>query len=238
MNRVSGALVAVAAGFFAFSAEAAQVSLTDISGVWSAATLNNGGAPSGLGTSAISWGVPDTPKGQSGYTFDAAAPASDLVADTPFAFGQFTHSNFPIYDPSLVSAQLSLSFDLVVDGVAQTLNATYTFNHTETPNDGGGNNCCNDLVEFLTSAVSFDSVTIGGVEYTFKLDGFVTDAGKPVSFFSTEEGKRNTATLVGRFTTVEPVDPGPSPVPLPLPVAMLGFGVTGLGVLGKLRRKA
>lgn len=237
MKTVSGALVAAAIGFFGFSAQAAQVSLTDITGVWSAATLDNNNSPSGVGTSSIVWGVPDTANGKSGYTFAAADPASNLVADTPFTFGLFTHKNFPIYPPSLVSAQLSLSFDLTVDGVAQSLGATYLFNHTETPNLGGGN-CCNDIVSFLTSAVAFDSVVIGGVEYTFKLDGFVTDSGTPVSFFSTEEGKLNSAYLVGRFTAVDPtIDPPPSPVPLPLPIALLGFGVTGLAAVGKLRRK-
>lgn len=239
MSRLSGVLVAATFGMFALSASAASVSLTDIDGVWSAAKLSDGSAPAGVGTSSMAWGVPASGKTKSGYRFAAGEPASDLVKDTPFSFGLFSHENFPIYGNSLVSAELSLTFSLLVDGVAKSLDATYKFKHIETPNVGGGN-CCNDFVEFLTGDVVFDEIDIGGVKYTFKLDGFVGADGKLVNLFSTEENKSNSARLIGRFTTVDPsIDPPePSPVPLPLPAALLGFGLTGLGVVGRLRRKS
>lgn len=239
MSRLSGVLVAATVGLFALSASAAQVSLTDIAGVWSAAKLSDGSAPAGVGTSSMAWGVPASGNTKSGYTFTAGAPATDLVQDTPFSFGLFSHENFPIFGSSLVTAELSLTFSLLVDGVANSLDATFKFKHTETPNIGGGN-CCNDLVQFLTGDVVFDEIDIGGVKYTFKLDGFVGADNKLVSLFSTEENKSNTARLVGRFTTVDPSTEPPevSPVPLPLPAALLGFGLAGLGVVGRLRRKS
>lgn len=238
MNSVKGTLVALALGLYAGSAAAAVVNLTDITGTWGPAQLTDGTNPTGVNTSHIQWGRPVTAGDYSGYKFDGTGNGSNLVADQSFVFGTFTHENFPVYDASLDWAQLNLTFKLSVDGTAHDLTASFRFDHTETPNTGG-NNCCNDLVEFVSSVNDFDTITIDGITYTFQLDGFVSQNGNPVTFFSTEEGKANTANLVGRFTqVVDPTDPsGPSPVPLPLPVALLGFGVAGLGVLGKLRRK-
>lgn len=187
----------------------------------------------------MSWGTPVSGTQKSGYTFTSVPAPSELIKDEPFTFGLFTHDNFPITGTSLVWAQLALVFDMNVNGVLHKLTANYLFKHTETANVGR-NNCCNDLVEFAPIANSFDTITIGSIKYAFKLDGFVTNAGNPVSFFSTEESKSNSARLVGRFTSVGPADPTPeepSPVPLPLPVALLGFGIAGLAGVGRVRRK-
>ncbi|MBL4927462.1 THxN family PEP-CTERM protein [Fuscibacter oryzae] len=235
MKKLSSVITTAVFILAANVATAAQVSLTTISGIWSAGQLTNNQSPTGVGTSDINWGTSWQGNPLSGYSFDAALAPSVLVQDQPFDFGLFTHKNFPILGSTLSWARLDLTFDLMVDGVLRPLSASYLFTHVETPNVGGGN-CCNDRVNFDTLASAYDSVNIDGLEFTFKLDGFLDELGKPVSFFSTEENKNNTAHLVGRFTTLNDVPPV-SPVPLPASAVLLGAALLGLRAAG-LRRKA
>ena len=162
MKKLSSLVSAVVFILAANVATAAQVSLTTISGIWSAGALTNNATPTGVGTNVLTWGTSWQGNPLSGYSFDAAIAPSQLVQDEAFDFGLFTHRNFPILGNSLSWARLDLTFDLLVDGVLRPLSASYLFTHVETPNVGG-DNCCNDIVNFDTLATAYDSVNIDGV---------------------------------------------------------------------------
>ena len=110
--------------------------------------------------SSISWGTTTGP--QSGYDFIASLPPPfDLPGPIPyFSLGTFQHRNFPVGEPSLVSAELDVVLVLAVDGVPTgPLTFSFTLNHEETPNNlnpcpyptppGEG---CTDRVTIVASA--------------------------------------------------------------------------------------
>jgi len=84
--------------------------------------------------SSISWGT--TAGSQSGYDFTATLPpAFTLPGPIPyFSLGAFSHRNFTVGEPYLVSAQLDVVLVVAVDGVQiAPLAFTFTINHDETP---------------------------------------------------------------------------------------------------------
>ena len=156
--------------------------------------------------SSISWGT--TTGSQSGYDFTATLPPSlTLPGPIPyFSLGAFSHRNFAVGEPSLVSAQLDVVLVVAVDGVQiAPLAFTFTINHDETPNNqdpcpyptppGEG---CTDRVTIVASP---DPTTfnVEGVDYT--LDMSFLDNGSAVDEFITREGNTvNSSGLVGEFT--------------------------------------
>ena len=223
----------------ACATNAATVTVTSVSGIWSSGVQTDGNAPAGLGTSSISWGIPVTAGLYSGYTFAAAAVPFSPQAETTFTFGTLTHENFPIYAPSLTSAVLNLAVTVDIDGVNQILTAQYSFVHNETPNTAGtcpagSTTVCDDVVSFSPIASSFDTIDVDGVLYTFLLDNFVNAKGVTVTNFLTAEDQSNTAQLVGRFTSEIPVSPVPVPAALPLLFGAIG----ALGLAARRRKSA
>ena len=229
----------LAAGLMSASfASAATVTVTDVVGIWSSATKDDGTSAAGVGTSAITWGTP-AGSGYSGYVFEGATVPFSPAPETQFAFGKFTHRNFPVYPPALASAVLDLSITVLVDGESHTLGASYQFTHDETPNTAGtcpvgSVSVCDDIVSFAPIANSFDTVEVDGIKYTFLLDNFVNSMGVPVDRFLTQENAANVAELVGRFTSEIPAVPA-VPVPAALPLLMAGLGAFGVV---RSRRKA
>jgi len=156
--------------------------------------------------SSISWGT--TSGAQSGYDFTATLPPPfTLPGPFPyFSLGTFTHRNFEVGSPSLVSVQLDVLLVLAVDGVATgPLTFTFTLNHEETPNNldpcpyptppGEG---CTDRVTIVASAQP-TTFNVGGVDYTLEMS--FLDNGSPVDEFITREGDIvNSSGLVGEFT--------------------------------------
>lgn len=230
-------------------AEAATVTVDSVEGAWISATPANStaaGTVNGLGTSTVSWGIPFySGGGQSAYGFVATTPPpTTLTEGTSFILGTFTHYNYVIQSgTSIVNAVLELTFNLTIDGVAQTLSQAYDFNHWETLNladpcaNGGANgsglnvNGCADRVQAVTNQALSPSFIVNGVQYLLEItafEGFGTDsAGIPT--FWTIETMANSAALSVAYREIPAV---------PLPPAGLALlaGLAGFAVLRQRKR--
>jgi len=195
------------------SASAAEITFVSVVGYWrdpvDSLPGSQPGDPvitNGDPVSSISWGT--TTGSQSGYDFTANLPPPFMLpGPIPFfELGTFTHRNFVIDEPWLVSAELDVVLVLAVDGVPTgPLTFTFTLNHEETPNDldpcpyptppGDG---CTDRVTIVASAEP-TTFNVDGVDYTLEMS--FLDNGSPVDEFITEEGDTvNSSGLVGEFT--------------------------------------
>src|SRR5688572_29660827 len=113
----------------ATDSQAAQITFESVAGNWKNPTDNTAGdgtgspaITNGVPTSRISWGTVDNPGDpQSGYDFtrnNLPGPQTLPPSPTPlFQLGTFTHRNFPVNNPSLISVELDAVLLLKVDGV-------------------------------------------------------------------------------------------------------------------------
>ena len=224
-------LIAVSASY----ASAATLTVNSVQGVWQNAVDTNGGAVSGAGTNTINWGGGNE---QSSYTFDGAAPPAVTVNEgVDFSLGTFIHDNFPIFPPTLASADLLVTIGVDGFGDIETL---FSFEHTETDNFGacsfgGANgqgvniNGCADNVSAVLNLGSSDTFTIGETEFVFNVSGFET-GGAVLESFLTVENASNSAGLIGSFVATDDIPP----VPLPAGGLLL---LSGFGLLGFARRR-
>jgi hypothetical protein len=226
------------------SVSAASVDLVSVSGIWTDA---NPAGVTGEGTNLIQWGTPSGQPDQSGYLFDGAGASMNLLSNTDFDLGTFTHQNNPINGVVLSDAELTVSIGLSIDsGATEFVTAVFDFEHLETPNlpsssnpdpsqtcanglpnaTGININGCADRVTATQNAAFSQSFVVDGDTYTFDFSGFLFN-GDLLDEFWTRETVDNSAVLRARFTSVAAV---------PLPAAGL-LMLAALGGLGLARRK-
>jgi hypothetical protein len=201
------------------------------------------------------WGgysSPSTPSdNDSGYDFQAdPVPLNVTVAPNStsglFDLGDFTHHNRPIPSgTSITSIDLKLTTGVFVDGFDLGLkNFVFQFVHDETPNGdnpckyGGANNQgvnvngCADRVStnWLTTS---DSFSIGGIDYTLKIMGFMVGTDE-FSSFLTKESFENVATLRAEVITRKQAED--ENLPEPGSLALMGLGLASLALVYRWRR--
>jgi hypothetical protein len=256
MKRVLAAAAAIALTMPAAPAlSSTTLTIQNITGAWSMPTLN---PASGTATIAgddtaaptIRWGDPRPAGGnrQSGYDFNAVAgPIDVILPPTPsddFELGTFTHLNYTIGRPFLTSVVLSVTAEILINGVSQG-EREFDFNvqHTETPNANdpcpfGGDNGqgvnvsgCADRVR-ISIANTTETFIVAGEKLTLNILGFQV-GGNFTTDFLTVENQANVATLLANVT----VAPFEIPVPTPMSLALFATGLFGLAGVAR-RRKA
>lgn len=241
-----------AAALFACNAQAATVSVSNITAEWFGAVggkkVKIVNSRTGAEASTIKWGKP-AGSGKSGYDFAPSTPGPVTAGlDESFILGEFAHNNFVIYAGGAITAvDLKLTFDVGVTddlGGKQALSgvtSVINFTHLETNNDAkpceaGGEGKCPDLVTVKNSSAMADKITLNGVEYSLFITGFEggnANADGSLSFLTLED-QRNTAGLKAIMTANGKPPVSAVPVPAALPLMLSAF--SGLGFLS-LRRK-
>lgn len=232
----------VAGMFLAASVSAAPLTISNITGQWQnpdadgatapTVTINNAG---GSAQDEIRWGLgfPNPADPNSGYLFDPEDGAIVPALNSVFALGVFTHENFPISPFGFFGAEYDLSFD--TNGVPNTLNNVFVFDHNETPNDGPcpvGVPPCADIVT-VSQTIFNQIIDVDGELYFFNLLGFSTDGGNTFSTtFISGEGNANVAVLYAQVT--ETAIPQ---VPEPASLGLIGVGLALIGHQVRRRRK-
>ncbi|MCB1136991.1 MAG: THxN family PEP-CTERM protein [Chlamydiia bacterium] len=179
------------------STQAIVVEVDNVDGVWT--SVDPVGSATGIGTNEIRWGTPASYSGKSGYNFNGVTPPTVVTSDsTPFLLGTFTHINYPITGTSITQAELSVDFDLTIDGIVfNNTTFTYTFLHNETPNNGPNPD---DIVTFVNPSPG-QMVIANGQGYVVEILGFEV-GGNIVSQFYTKENKMNSANLIAQVRQV------------------------------------
>jgi len=153
----------------------------------------------------------------SSYVWDSIASGSPVTIDSPFIIGDFTHNNFPIYEPVLESVSLYLGFTVGNDALGyKALSYIIDFEHNETPNIADTTPC-----DYTSTIPCADSVKISNApfnaefylgkdettQYYFTLLGFSgMGASNAYMQYITQENKSNIVPLYAIIST-KPVVP-------------------------------
>lgn len=222
-----------------------DLSILNVTGSWTASELSNGGeATSQAGGKRIAWGSPVNGKQQSSYQFDGG-DATTVQSEQEVVLGEFTHRNYPIYEPTLLNAQLTVNIDASVGSEFFTLTSVFEFDHNETPNTPGtclpgSVTVCDDVVTATLNQGASTFFAIGDDSYFFDVTGFMVN-GVLFDSFLTAENAMNSAFLVGQFTAtpgsgIEGGDDNLKVTPLPAAAWFLISSIAGLGFVGRRRK--
>ena len=172
---------------------------------------------------------------QSGLGFSGSAGTGDFGSTLPL--GTLRHFNNPVGFIELTvpqSVDLTVAFNLVIDGQTIARNFTYTLNVNETPDElscpyVSQSPGCPDAVSWRNT-VSSNAFAIGDRDYTLELLGFSnTLGGSPVNQFISEERSTNQTLLYGRVVETTAT--------VPEPTTLVGVGLAGLGLSYARRRR-
>jgi hypothetical protein len=249
MRRYIMAL-AFGAIFGAGQSSAATVNVDLVNAGWgtvvAASSKSMGG---GGGTAHLKWGKPINKK-KSGYDFVGLTSIGNDVGEE-FQLGTFTHKNNPIVSgTSITEATLSISVDLMIDGLKKQVTSKFKFAHNETANRKVGKTCangnkfgvgvnlngCADQVTFASVLDMLEEFQIGNAIYTLQIKGFLL-GGVTVSDFWTMEKAANSAVLMAQFIKVRDLPPPPTPTPVPLPASGLLLLASLAGLAAARRRR-
>ena len=188
-------------------ADAISLKITSAIAKWTA--VSGGTGITGLNTDEVRWGTPATGSGKSGLKFVPITTTATVATNTPFALGTLTHFNFPVFLGGTPSTA-TLGIDMIVsNGNTDTAMFTFSFAINETPNaapcgaDQVSTTPCDDIITF-PGAISPQTVTIDGVDFTLTLLGFGPTANNLINKFVTEESKSSTTTLFAQLESDEP----------------------------------
>ncbi|WP_323002844.1 retention module-containing protein [Denitromonas sp.] len=154
----------------------------------------------------VSWGRPASGSGQSGYTLVdntafTSATGTEVQAGQSIKLADFQHLNWPIYSgyATLDQVTLTLSLDVVINGVSNTISFDVLVDHNETPNSGADPR---DIISLPSQTVT---VTIGNQDYDIQLDGFRDGSGNIVNTIYTNENATNDFEIMGSIQSTDPV---------------------------------
>ncbi|NTV71319.1 MAG: type I secretion C-terminal target domain-containing protein, partial [Azonexaceae bacterium] len=157
-------------------------------------------------TDKLLWGDPASGSGQSGYTLVdntgfASATGTAVHSGELFKLADFNHLNWPIYSNSstLDSVTLTMSMNVLINGISTPINFTVLLDHTETPNSGA------DPRDIITLPTQDVTVTLDGQDYVFRLEGFKNAGGQIVNTIYTDEQATNPFGIYGSVNTVDPL---------------------------------
>lgn len=157
---------------------------------------------------AIQWGG----SSGSGYQFvyaDGLTGSAGVATDSLFSLGTFTHNNFVISSgqKTLDTAELEVTFKVMIDGVLTDVTTTIKLKHEETPNNKTpATHPDNDDIIKIVNPEHEQVIKVGDREYVLKIRGFL-DGDKLVETVHTTETE---ATSFELFAEIASTDDLPS----------------------------
>lgn len=193
---------------------------------------------SGEGTSNLNWGNPwaDGRVASTAYTIDSANPqknvtfsstavvVSDVLSQTAFTVGSFSHRNSAIFGQSEIT-DTTLSLKLSLGGTYKTFDYKLTsYVDPDTYTD--------ELIfsNMTDSTSRIQQFTLGNQSYSFNLLGF-NDAQGYHPGVSVDDGV--TTPSIALWASITAV---PTPVPVPAALWLFGSGLLGLAGFAKRKR--